>query len=129
MITQLTVTVQDRVQNRARQLSKLTGHSVEEILEAMLELSLSPFIPQVDFDQSLPTLSDSEIMALTDLQMQPERNQQLSALLDKQQNIGLNDTERIELQTLMRVYEIGMVYKSQALAEAVKRGLREPLKP
>jgi hypothetical protein len=68
-------------------------------------------------------------MALTELQMQPERNQQLSALLNKQQNIGLNDTERIELQTLMRVYEIGMVYKSQALAEAVKRGLKEPLKP
>jgi hypothetical protein len=56
MITQLTVTVQDRVQNRARQLSRLTGHSVEEILEAMLELSLSPFIPQVDFDQSSPAL-------------------------------------------------------------------------
>jgi hypothetical protein len=129
MITQLTVTVQDRVQNRARQLSKQTGHSVEEILEAMLELSLSPFIPQVDFDQSLSTLPDSEIMSLTDLQMQPERNERLSILLDQQQNAAMNEKERIELQTLMRVYEIGMVYKSQALAEAVKRGLRQPLKP
>jgi hypothetical protein len=61
--------------------------------------------------------------------MQPERNQRLSALLDKQQNASVNEIERIELQTLMRVYEIGLVYKSQALAEAVKRGLKEPLQP
>lgn len=129
MITQLTVTVQDRVQDRARQLSRLTGHSMEEMLAALLELSLSPFIPQIDFDQSLSSLPDSEIVALTDLQMQPERSQRLSALLDKQQNAAMTETERIELQTLMHVYEIGMVYKSQALAEAVKRGLQAPLQP
>lgn len=129
MITQLTVTVQDRVQDRARQLAQLTGHTIEEMLAALLELSLSPFVPQVDFDQPLSGLSDADITTLTDIQMQPERSQRLSALLDKQQRASMNETEQIELQTLMRVYEIGVIYKSQALAEAVKRGLKAPLKP
>ena len=34
-----------------------------------------------------------------------------------------------KLQTLQRVYEIGMIFKSRALAEAVKRDLRELLQP
>jgi hypothetical protein len=129
MITQLTVMVQDRVQYRADQLARLTGRTVEDMVAAMLELSLSPFTPPIDFDQPLSALSDADIIALTDLQMQPEREQRFSTLLDKQQNATVNDTERIELQTLLRVYEIGRVYKSQALVEAVKRGLKEPLQP
>jgi hypothetical protein len=58
--------------------------------------------------------------------MQPEQDRRLSTLLRQGQE-GL--TERQELQALMRVYEIGMIYKAQALAEAVRRGLREPLIP
>jgi hypothetical protein len=50
MITQLTVMVQDRVQHRADQLARLTGRTVEEMVAAVLELSLSPFMPQIDFD-------------------------------------------------------------------------------
>jgi hypothetical protein len=125
---QFTITLHDSVQQRALRLAELTGHKVEEILPALLELSLSPFSPPIDFDQPVEALTDDEIIALTHLQMHPTQDQRLSELLHQQQSGDLSETENIELQALMRVYEIGMIYKSQALAEAVKRGLQEPLK-
>ncbi|MEO8890861.1 MAG: hypothetical protein ABI417_04905 [Coleofasciculaceae cyanobacterium] len=51
----------------------------------------------------------------------------LSDLLDRQQSGILIDTERIELQTLMPIYQEDLLQKANALSEAVKRGLMEPL--
>lgn len=129
MSIQLTVTLPDKIHQRAQYLAKLTGRRLEEILEALLELSLSPFVPQLDLDQPVTALSDADVMALTGLQMQPEQDRRLSQLLDQKKSAVLSETEQAELERLMHVYEIGMVFKSQALAEAVQRGLREPLKP
>ncbi|MBZ0279376.1 MAG: hypothetical protein K8L97_01465 [Anaerolineae bacterium] len=127
MSIQLTVTLPDKIHQRTQYLAELTGRSLEEILGAMLELSLSPFVPQIDLDQPVTALSDMDVIALTGLQMQPEQDCHLSQLLDQKKSAPLSETEQAELERLMHVYEIGMVYKSQALAEAVHRGLREPL--
>jgi hypothetical protein len=37
--------------------------------------------------------------------------------------------ERSEMLALMQVYAEGLLRKAQALREAVRRGLREPLEP
>ncbi len=127
MSVELTVTLPDNVYQRAQRLAQLTGRDVGDILTTMLELSLPPLIPRIDTDQPVSVLSDDEVLALTELQMSPEKDKRLSDLLYKQQADDLNEAESIEFQALMRVYEIGMVRKAQGLAEAVKRGLREPL--
>jgi hypothetical protein len=59
--------------------------------------------------------------------MEPEQDAQLSKLLDRQQAGLLVESERIELQTLMQIYQEGLLRKATALSEAVKRGLIEPL--
>ncbi len=129
MVAQLTISLYDNIYDQAQKLASLTGRSIEEMVSAMLELSVSPFVPQLNFDDPISNLADSDVMALTNLQMRPERDQRLSYLLARQAE-GESDTpEQIELQTLMRVYEIGLIYKSQALAEAVKRGIHAPLQP
>jgi len=74
-------------------------------------------------------LPDEEVVALTDLQLTPEQDQRLSALLHKQQASQLAEAEYIELTELMQVYQEGLLRKAQALREAVQRGLREPLEP
>jgi hypothetical protein len=68
-------------------------------------------------------------LALTELQMLPAQDRRLSALLQKQQAQALSDPERAELLALMQVYQEGLLRKAQALREAVRRGLRMPLKP
>ncbi len=40
---------------------------------------------------------------------------------------GLTPTEHFELLVLIHLYQIGMLRKSEGLAEAVRRGLRKPL--
>jgi hypothetical protein len=51
----------------------------------------------------------------------------LSELLDRQQASLLLENERAKLQTLMQIYQEGLLRKATALSEAVKRGLIEPL--
>jgi hypothetical protein len=59
--------------------------------------------------------------------MEAEQDRQLSNLLDQQQAGTLTEIEQVKLQTLMQVYQAGLLRKATALSEAVKRGLIAPL--
>jgi len=74
-------------------------------------------------------LSDDSVLALADSQMEPDLDKRLSVLLGKQQESELLEVERRELAALMQAYQEGLLRKAQALAEAVRRGLMEPLRP
>jgi hypothetical protein len=52
---------------------------------------------------------------------------ELSDLLARNREGVLDGESQLRLDELMRVYEHGLLRKSQALREAVRRGLREPL--
>ena len=51
----------------------------------------------------------------------------LAKLQTKGKTTGLSEAERYELLALLQIYQLGQLRKSEALAEAVKRGLQEPL--
>jgi len=72
-------------------------------------------------------LADSEVMALTQMQMPPDQDDRLSLLLYKQQAETIAEEERAELSALMEIYKEGLLRKARALKEAVKRGLMQPL--
>ena len=99
-----------------------------EFLADTIEMSL----PSVMALESVPPVSelpDASVLALADSQMEPELDRRLSVLLGKQQDGDRLDVERRELAALMQAYQEGMLRKAQALAEAVRRGLMEPLRP
>jgi len=75
----------------------------------------------------ISTLSDNQIIALTELQMETSQDQRLSQLLQIQQERAITTTEQSELAMLMEIYQSGLMRKAQALNESVKRGLRQPL--
>jgi len=95
----------------------------------MLELVLTPAYTAPDLERPITSLSDQEVLALTRLQMPRESGQRLGELLEKQREGELAEDERFELLALMQIYEQLWVRQSEALAEAVRRGLREPLEP
>ncbi len=123
MATQITVNIPDSVYKRAQSLADMIGQDIETILAMMLELSLPRYSPDVDLTVSVESLADNELLAVTELELIPEQSQRHSFLLDKQQNASLSIPEKNELNALNRMYELGIVYQSQALAEAYKRGL------
>ncbi len=129
MSTQVVITLPDEVYRRAERLAQLISRDVTDFLADTLVLSLPSFNPQPGAVKSIAELSDEDVLALADLQMEPDQDQRLSALLDKQQAGDLSDAERSELLALMQLYQEGLLRKAQALHEAVRRGLREPLEP
>ena len=127
----ITLNLPEDVYNRALLLAQLIGRDLTEVLIEAISLSLSSTSPINDserhFSESLKSLSDREVMAMSELQMESEQDLRLSQLLSKQQADTLSEAERPELWSLMQIYQTLLLKKAVALREAVERGLREPL--
>jgi hypothetical protein len=98
-------------------------------LRHLLELAQIQEVSIDDLLGSTSSLSDEEILRRTEMQLDADDDRLLSELLYKQQAGNLAESERSELDRLMQIYQIQLLRKAQALAEAVRRGLREPLSP
>lgn len=127
MSTQITITLPDEVYQRAERFARLANRDVASVLADTIQLSIPSVRANVLDLEPISDLSDEQILALTELQMEPEQDTRLSELLDRQQAGLLAEDERLELQALMQIYQEGLLRKATALSEAVKRGLMEPL--
>jgi hypothetical protein len=105
----------------------LTGQDIGDVLLDSIDLTLPSILEPLESERPITTLTDDEILALTELQLPSSTDERLSDLLYLQQAGTMTDSERSELNALMLVYKRGLLRKAQALAEAVRRGLREPL--
>jgi len=129
MSTQVTITIPDQVFDTARQLAQLTQREVAEVLSDTLALALPTLPDNAMMSQSVETLSDAAVLARSSLHLPPAQDARLTELLDDQQADRLTDAGRMELAGLLQTYRVGLLRKAQALAEAVRRGLRPPLVP
>ncbi len=127
MSTQITISLPDEVYQRAERFARLANRDVASILADTIQLSIPDIRTNTLALEPIPNLSDEQVLALTELQMEPEQDARLSELLDHHQAALLVKDERLELQTLMEIYQEGLLRKATALSEAVKRGLIEPL--
>lgn len=127
MSTQIIITLPDDIYQRAERFARLANRDVASILVDTIQLSIPPVSGDISNLEPVSVLSDEQVLVLTELQMESEQDARLSELLDRQQSGTLNEGDRSELQTLIQVYQEGLLRKATALAEAVKRGLIEPL--
>ena len=127
MGTRVEIILPDEIYRRAERLAQLVSRDVADVLADTLTLSLPLVSPQTEMVQPVTELSDAEVLTLTELQMTPDQDRRLSTLLERQQAGQLSDSEGQELLALMQIYQEGLLRKAQALHEAVRRGLREPL--
>ncbi|MEH2184134.1 hypothetical protein [Nostoc sp.] len=127
MSTQIIITLPDDIYQRAERFARLANRDVTSILVDTIQLSIPPVSEDISHLEPVSVLSDEQVLALTELEMEPEQDTRLSELLDRQQSGTLTEGDRSELQTLMQVYQEGLLRKATALSEAVKRGLIEPL--
>jgi hypothetical protein len=128
MSVEVTLSVPENLIENARRFGGATGQEVEEVLEDALEL-MFPMVddsPQTMLEANVSTLSDAEVLALADSKMDGAQNRRLGELQAKGKASGLSAAERYELLTLLRIYQIGQLRKAEALAEAARRGLRQP---
>ncbi len=129
MSTQVTVTLSDDVYGRAERLAQVSRRDVSDILTEAIVASLPQLRLRRESRPPVESLADEQIVELADLQLTPNQDKRLSALLQQQQAGIITEVERSELSALMQVYQEGLLQKAQALHEAVRRGLREPMRP
>jgi hypothetical protein len=127
MSTQVTITLPDEVYQRAQRFAHLANRDVTSVLTDSILFSIPAVREEALMLPRIDSLEDKEVIALTQLQMEPNQDQRLSWLLNRQQEGTLTQSEQLELQTLMQTYQEGLLRKATALGEAVKRGLIEPL--
>ena len=128
MSTQVVLNLPEDTYKRVTQFAAFSKRDVSEVIASTLASAL-PSQGAINQIKAISKFSDREVLALTELRMEPGADHRLSELLDRQQAGDLNDRDRAELAALMRIYEIGLIRQSQALAEAVERGLIPPLEP
>jgi hypothetical protein len=123
----VTVNLSDEVYQRAKRFALIASRDLSSVIADTVANSFP--LTGVDSDLISPVadLTDEQVMALTQLEMEPLQDAKLSELLDRQQSGSLESGEPKELEFLMQVYREGLLRKATALAEAVKRGLMEPL--
>ncbi len=129
MSTQVVVTLSDDLYAQAQHWAALTHREVPQFLTETLALVLTPLDPPSVEAPPVATLSDTAVLALAQGQMAPQQGQRLDQLLAKQGETTLASQEQAEVLALMQVYQQCWVRQSEALAEAVRRGLRPPLTP
>lgn len=123
MIIHYQVPITDDVQTRAASLAKRTGRTIEEILPALMMLTGRVFSHPIPFDRVMAELPDLDVLALSHLHMVSSSDERYTYLLSEQGKRPLSPSEQSELDIFLRVYEIGLLYQSDAIAETVKRGL------
>lgn len=115
---QITLSLDEGLQESLDHYSQVAGESVEAYLARSLRL-----ISQVFDTRHIKNLSDSEVLAQTQLFLLPEQDERLSLLLEQQRESELGPEEKRELAQWMQIYKVGLWRKAQALAEAQRRGL------
>lgn len=119
MSEQVTIQVSEQVVRQAATVASQTQRRIEEVLAEWLESVVN--------ELPVEALSDGDVLGLTELQLSDDQQTALSELLDRNRENSLDEKDRRHLDELMRVYEHGLLRKSQAFRVAVQRGLLEPL--
>ena len=115
----MTLNIPEPVVTVAQEMAEHTHRRVEDVLVTLLE--------QATTEPPLEMLPDVQVLALADLQMAPDLQEELSDLLYENSEGTITETQRVRLDEILNFYRKGMVRKAQALVVAVQRGLRPPL--
>jgi hypothetical protein len=131
MAVEVTLTLPENLVEHAKRLGDATQRDVAAILADALEMLLPTLenLPESSPYPTLSSLSDAEVLTLANSKMDAVQNQRLGELQQRGKTTGLTEAERYELLALLQIYQLGQLRKSEALAEAVQRGLRSPLSP
>ena len=105
MTTQVTISLPDDLYQGMSSFAQLLGKDIRDVLTETIALSLSPIATQAKVRIPVTALSDREILALAEMQMQPQDDPRLGELLARQEEGLLTIPEQSELLGLMQGYQ------------------------
>ena len=129
MSVEVTLHLPEHLVERAKRFGETTQRDVGQVLADTLAMIWATIGTGPELEPPVSTLSDEDVLALADAKMDPIQNDRLAELQTRGKADGLTEAERVELLSLLHLYQVGQLWKSAGLAEAVRRGLRTPLRP
>ena len=128
-MAQITVTLPDSLAEQVKYFGQVTQRDIASVLVDTLEMMWPSWELALKEDphSTIEQLPDAEVLGLAEAKMDVQQVERLGKLQAKGKIEGLDSSEQFELLLLLHLYQIGQLRKSQALAEAVKRGIRKPL--
>ena len=118
MSQSVTLTLSESLLNAAETQARRDARPVEAVLLEWLNQGA---------DLPVASLSDAQVLELTQTLLKDEDQARLSELLAKQREDVLTESETSELTRLMNIYRRGLLRKAEAHKVAVERGLIPPL--
>jgi hypothetical protein len=128
MSVEVTISLPDSLVNKVQAINSSLRQDAQEVVTDTLE-AIYPMLENSAelFSPDIPSMSDEEVLQLADSKMDRVQGKRLGALQTKGKAIGLSPAERHELLALFQIYQTGLLRKSEAMVEAVRRGLRKPI--
>lgn len=129
MAITITLDLPSGLVEHAQYFGQATQRNVNQVLVDTLEMMWPTLdeIPDTSMYPPISSMSDEDVILVADQIMDPVRDQRLTDLQSRRKSLGLTPYERYELSALMQIYRLGLLRKSEGLAEAVHRGLKQPL--
>jgi len=116
-----TVTLQlpEALAQQAKEIAAFTHRQLEDVLLEWINYAIT--------ELPIESLPDEQVLALCNLQMDSQEQENLSDLLVLNREGQLGEDQVYQLDVLMQVYRQGLVRKAKALKVAVSRGLKPAL--
>jgi hypothetical protein len=109
-------------------MATITIEVPDELMEQITQLGdrfpewLMVNLPDSNLCPPISSLSDHEVQDLARLKLSVNQNDRLGELQEKGKASNLVEMERYELLSLLQIYQLGQLRKSEAIAEMAKRG-------
>jgi hypothetical protein len=116
---QVVLTLPSALVRSAKLVATRTQRSLETVLAEWLDRAAA--------ELPVEALDDASLLALCELRLSSAEQAELDALLAANREGDLDEAGKSRLDACMQAYDLQLLRKSQALREAVARGLREPL--
>ena len=116
---QVVLTLPSAIVRSAKQIATRTQRPLETVLAEWLDRAAA--------ELPVDALDDASLLLLCDLRLSSAEQAELDALLAANREGELDDAGKSRLDACMQAYDRQLLRKSQALREAVARGLRKPL--
>ncbi len=127
MSVPVTIHLPDELYERAKRFAHLANRDIGSVITDTMLASLPVVGKHIAVMPSIETLTDTELLALANSRMPAEQDARMSQLLTRQRENELTEDEPQELAAMMQFYQEGWLRQTTAMAEAVKRGLMEPM--
>lgn len=118
---EVTLNLPEQLYRNFSKLAKKKHRRVEEVIADKLQDDFSA--ETIDFEESVSTWRDEDVLALAKLKLPKEQANRMSELSDLEQRGLMSAVEKSELEMYLEIYNNANLRKAYGIAEAMKRGL------